>query len=301
MTHPVILTDRDRAILRLLSWTPATTVLLLRASSTFAGGPFPDERRLRERLQALAQAGFLRSWGAVPTGGGLQNYYKLTPAGFQALHGSDIELPPRAFLAEIAPSFFEHTLQLAEVIVETVRAAHMSHVVINRFHRENDLTFTVGDEQVQPDCFFGFTAGHKQFHCAFEIDLSTETVDSPSFKSIRRKLLTYDAYQTLLLAQWHENGKAWQRPRFRVAFFTRSIERAYHILAVAKRVAVFKSRRLIYAATLDSFLRATDPLRTPIFIDHYGHWHALVELHPSARATFEPVRLPSSVEQLLPL
>ena len=73
------------------------------------------------------------------------------------------------------------------------------------------------------------------------------------------------------------------------------------ILAVGAKISSNKTRRLVYAATIDSYLGAADPLRTPIFIDHHGHWHALVELHPSTRATFEPVRLPSSVEQLLPL
>src|SRR4029079_2991398 len=138
------------------------------------------ERRLRERMQALTRAELVRAWSSAHSGGGLQNYYKLTPAGFQALEGIDVPLPPKAFFAEISPALFEHTLRLAEVIVETVRRAHERPVVIHRFNRETDLTFEVGAGRVQPDCFFGFTAGEKRFHVAFEIDLSTETVDSPS-------------------------------------------------------------------------------------------------------------------------
>ncbi|MSR59512.1 MAG: hypothetical protein EXS05_18030 [Planctomycetaceae bacterium] len=226
MANNLILSERDRALLRLLSWTPATTTLLLKASSTFAGGPFLDERRLRERLQALAGVGFIRWWASAHAGGGLQNYYKLTPAGFQTLEGVDAVQPPKAFFAEISPSLFEHTMQLTEVIVATLRGCHEHHVAILRIHRENDLTFAVGDRMVQPDCFFRFASGGKNFSVAFEVDLSTESVDSPSFHSIRRKLQTYDAYQAMVLSQWVQYGKTWERPRFRVAFLTRSIDRA---------------------------------------------------------------------------
>src|SRR5712692_6528505 len=97
MSNRVILSPRDVSLLRLLSWTPATTALLVRASASFDGGPFIDERRLRERLQALGEAGVVRCWTRAQAGGGLQNYYKLTPLGFDMLSGSDAERPPRAF------------------------------------------------------------------------------------------------------------------------------------------------------------------------------------------------------------
>src|SRR4051794_3529708 len=100
MSTQVSLSPRDMSLLRLLSWTPATTPLLLRAASTFDGGPFVNERRLRERLQALAGAGFVRSWSTAHAGGGLQNYYKLTPTGFAVLGGGDSTRPPHAFFTE---------------------------------------------------------------------------------------------------------------------------------------------------------------------------------------------------------
>lgn len=301
MATRVSLSARDRSLLKLLSWTPATTTLLLRASVTFEGGPFHSERRLRERLQALAAAGFLRLWSTAHAGGGLENYYKLTIAGLQTLEGIDVPHPPKAFFAEISPALFEHTLRLAEVIVATVCRAHERRVVIHRFHRENDLTFEVGAERVQPDCFFGFTAGEKRFHVAFEIDLSTETIDSPSIRSLRRKLITYDAYQTTVLGQWREQGRAWERPRLRVVFLTRSIERAYHLLAVAGKIATNPTRRLVYAATLDSYLVEPDLLRAPIFLDHQGRWQALADPHPTSPVNRAPVRLPQPVEGALPL
>src|SRR4051794_27840438 len=119
MSNRVSLSPRDMSMLRLLSWTPATTALLSRASTTFEGGVFTDERRLRERLQALTKAGLVRSWSTAQSGGGLQNYYKLTPLGFDMLCGIDAPRPSRAFFAEVSPSFFVHTFRLAEVIVET--------------------------------------------------------------------------------------------------------------------------------------------------------------------------------------
>ena len=73
MSNRVSLSPRDTSLLRLLSWTPATTGLLLRASTSFEGDPFTDERRLRERLQALSEAGVVRYWTTAHAGGGLQN------------------------------------------------------------------------------------------------------------------------------------------------------------------------------------------------------------------------------------
>src|SRR5712691_8084594 len=99
MSTRISLSPRDISLLRLLSWTPATTALLLRASSTFDGGPFIDERRLRERLQAFCEAGAVRCWPMAQAGGGLQNYYKLTPLGFDMLCGSEAAHPSRAFFA----------------------------------------------------------------------------------------------------------------------------------------------------------------------------------------------------------
>src|SRR5437879_608537 len=106
MSSHVSLSPRDLSLLRLLGWTSATTALLLRASETFDGGKFTDERRLRERLQSLASAGMVRTWSTAQAGGGLQNYYKLTPLGFDLCCGADTRRPPRAFFAEVSPSVF---------------------------------------------------------------------------------------------------------------------------------------------------------------------------------------------------
>ncbi len=235
MSTRVNLSPRDMSLLRLLSWTPATTVLLLRASSAFDGGPFGDERRLRERLQSLCEAGAVRAWPMAQAGGGLQNYYKLTPLGFDMTCGAEALRPSRAFFAEVSPSLVVHTFRLAELIVETLRACSARRVTIARFIRENELKFRAGDRQVQPDCFFRLGVSGRLFNLAFEIDNSMASVDANATNSIRQKLTTYERYQELLLSQWLAGGKKWERPRFRVAFLTQSISRAYLILAARSR------------------------------------------------------------------
>lgn len=299
MSNRVTLSRRDLSLLRILSWTPATTALLHRASVTFDGEPFADERRLRERLQAFIEAGVARSWTTAHAGGGLQNYYKLTPLGFELLCSTEAAKPSRAFFTEVSPSLVLHTFRLAEVIVETVRACHARHVTIERFIRENELEFKAGDGCVQPDCFFGLTSEGRTFNLAFEIDNSTESNDSHAFNSIRRKLTIYHAYQEHLLSQWLAHGKKWQRPRFRVLFLTQSVARSYHILSLVAETARHRRRRLVYSATHAAYVTDHEPLLAPIFLDHAGCWQALVDLHPTAPFRKAPVRLTQPVACLL--
>ena len=299
MSNRVSLSPRDLSLLRLLSWTPATTALLLHASDAFDGGPFLDERRLRERLQALFEAGIVRFWSTAHAGGGLQNYYKLTPLGFDLSQGVSEQKPPRSFFNEVSPSLFEHTFRLAEVIVAIVRAAHFKHVMIDRFIRENERTFAVGESRVQPDCFLRLRASGRMFSLAFEIDNSTEPIDSNAVNSLRSKVTVYHAYQEQVLSQWLAAGKTWERPRLRVVFLTRSITRAYHILTLAAESTRNKSRRLVYATTHANFLTEGEPLHAPIFLDHFGGWQSLVDLHPTALFRKEPVRLGRFVESRL--
>ena len=297
----VSLSARDFSLLQLLSWTPATAVLLLRASPSFEGQAFHDERRLRERLQTLSSAGLVRSWSTAHAGGGLQKYYKVTPLGFERIYGVEAQKPPRAFFIEISPSLFAHTLNLAAVIVETMRAAHTGRVKVQRLFRENELTFSVGSDHVQPDCFVRFECGGKPFNVAFEIDQGTESLDSNAENSIRTKLRIYDAYQESVLKEWIASDKTWERPRFRLAFLTNSIDRAHHILATAARMTCNGKRRLALAATHDSFLAESDPLRSPIFLDHAGQWQSLVDLHPTSPHRKQPVRLKPLVVDSTPI
>src|SRR5690348_1110403 len=101
---------RDRDLLQLLDRTPATAALILKASATFAGETFRDERRERERLQQLAAAGLVRRFTLAQASGGAMNYYKLSAAGFAALHGPEPALPPPAYFAEVPLSRLQHTM-----------------------------------------------------------------------------------------------------------------------------------------------------------------------------------------------
>ena len=52
-----------------------------------------------------------------------------------------------------------------------------------------------------------------------------------------------------------------------------------------------RDRRLCNAATQDEFLAESDPVRSPLFLDHFGCWQALVNPHPTSRFNREPVRI----------
>ena len=145
------------------------------------------------------------------------------------------------------------------------------------------------------------TAAGRTFNTLFELDRSTESLESAAINSIRRKLLAYEAYQDYAWALWKQGGERGTRPYFRVAFLTKTVERAHHILSLARDCAANKDRRLCYAATLDSYLGEPRAVQSPIFLDHHGHWQALVNIHPSSQFYRQPVRLAPLVQHSLPL
>ena len=289
----IIISPRDESLLRLLSRTVLTKNLILKANALFAE-PFLNERRVRERLQALQAAGLLRGF-TTGAAGSLLHYYKLTPEGFCAskLTSEAAKQPSRSFFTEIAISRFQHTMAVAEVIVHSLVAAHEFRINVDSFHRENELVIQAGQQRQCPDCHFLFSSAGRAFHVLFEVDNSTESVDSFSHQSIKNKLLGYDGYQDGLLAGWAKSGRKFRRPAFRVIFLTRTQDRADHILSLAATLVRNKDRRLFYAATQDSFLSERDALRQPLFLDHSGAWQPLVNLHPTAPALRARARLKS--------
>ena len=114
MAQEVILSPRDLAILRLLDATPLTAAQIGKVSVTFDGGPFGDERRVRERMQTLKAAGFVRNWSVAIPGGGLMAYYRLSVDGHRLAFPKSTESPPRTSLAEIAPSRVRHTMTIMD-------------------------------------------------------------------------------------------------------------------------------------------------------------------------------------------
>lgn len=287
----LLLSERDRTLLHVLSHTPATTTLLARASETLSEEGFRDGDRLRERLRALAASGFVRVFAATRPGGGISNYYKLTPLGWESIHAGDPPPIPRAFFAECSPSRFSHTFALAEVIVHTLVVCHQQRVHVARFHRENELTITGGHLSVQPDCVWQFSTGGRFFNIAFELDMGTEPIQSHRERSIRTKILAYEAHQDAALATWKASGEVGIRPAFRVAFLTRTVERAYHILSLATELARNPKRRLVYAITQDAYLVENNAVCVPLFLCHRGTWQPLVNLHPTSDSMRSPVRI----------
>lgn len=290
------LAPRDQAILQLLDRTAATTSHILRASISFPQGPFRDERRVRERLQALARLKLVRSFSLAVSGGGLANYYRLTPEGYRLVHGVEVPLPHRSMFSELPLSRLLHTLELADVLVHLFAAAHVSRVRVANFHRENELILEVGAHRVVPDCHVQLEASRRIFNLLLELDRGTESVESTAANSIRTKLLAYEAYQDHVWNIWKRGGERGPRPYFRVIFLTPSSERAYHILAHAKTCARNPDRRLCYAASRDEFLASHIPLQAPLFLDHLGTWQSLVNLHPSAPFGRAPVRIAPLVQ-----
>jgi hypothetical protein len=293
------LVPRDQAILVFLDRTPATAAHILAVSSTLPDGPFRDERRVRERMQALARMKVLRSYSLAVSGGGLANYYRLTSEGYRMVHGAEVPLPHRSTFAELPPSRLMHTLALADVIVRAIVAAHATRVRVTNFHRENELVLEAGVHRVSPDCHMQFAASGRTFNVLVELDRSMEPVDSTASNSIRTKLLAYEAYQDYVWGIWKSGGERGQRPYFRVAFLTLGIERAHHILGLARDCAKNPDRRLCYATTLDEFLASDVPLHAPVFLDHDGRWQALINLHPSSPFSRAPVRIAPIVPRSL--
>lgn len=291
MSQVVILSKRDTALLALLEMTPLTVSLIRKASITLGDEPFRDERRVRERMQALSDAGLVKYWPAASAGGGMMHYYRLTVAGFRSLHPDHEDAPARPLVSEIAPSRFHHAFATADIIVHTLVAAHAAHVRVAKFHGDGKLTLEAGEYRQQPDCHFQFQSGGKTFNVLFEIDNATEPLDSLREQSIRTKLLGYECYQDAVVNGWRSHGSHGPRPLFRTVILTKGAERASHILWLARACSRNPNRRLCYAGTQDAFLAEPLAVTAPILNDHHGDWQSLVNLHSTSRFLREPIRL----------
>jgi hypothetical protein len=295
MAQGIILSQRDLALLRLLDVTPATAAHIRKASVTFGGQPFRDERRVRERLQALGDAGLVKSWPAAVPGGGLKAYYRLTLEGHRSAFPDATEAPPRTSLQEIAPSRLRHFMVTADVIVHSLVACHERGVRVLQSLGDSRLTLQVGEYRQQPDFHLQLGYTGRTFNLVFEVDNATEPLDSHREQSIRTKILGYEAYQDWVLRLWKESGREGTRPSFRVVFLTTGAERANHILWLARELTRNKDRRLVYATTQDVYLGEPQVVTQPILNDHHGHWQPLVNAQPSSRFLREPIQLQQPV------
>jgi hypothetical protein len=290
--HGIRLTERDRDVLRLLDRTPATAPLILKASGCFCD-PFEGLRRVRERMQALAAGGWVRSSPLATLSRHAANWYRLTPDGYRRLHGKDAVLPHRSFFMPMPPSRQVHALWLAEVIVQTMVAAERSLVTIQEYRRENSVILSLGNETLKPDgCMQLSTADGRQFNFFIELDNGTEPITSPRQRqSLERKIRFYERLQDTVLIKWKGSLRGRHQPRYRVLFFTRSIDRQKHLLWTAKQLARNPDRRLCLGISLSEYLDSPNSLRAPIAIDHHGHWTAMVAEAYESRFRREPINL----------
>ncbi len=291
MSQGVALSPRDLAMLRLLDLTPATAVQIRKASVTFGDEPFKDERRVRERLQSLGDAGLVRSFPAAISGGGTMSYYRLTNEGYRVAIPESIDEPPRRSINEIAPSRLRHAMVTADAIVHTLVACHERGVRVQRTLGDGRLTLSIGEHRQQPDFHMQLAFAGRTSNLVFEIDNATEPLDSHREQSIRTKILGYETYQDWVLRSWKDSGEQGPRPSFRVVFLTTGTGRANHILWLAHELARNRDRRLVYATTQDVFLSEPHASTAPILNDHHGDWQALVDPQPTSKFHRDPVRL----------
>lgn len=283
MTNYSFTTSRDIELLTALGMGPLTTTQLLKLSPTFTAGPFRSPRTLLDRLHRLAAGGFIRRFPlaiAAARGGGLPNYFKLTPAGLRLLYGEEAKPPSKQFFAPVAVARHHHTHSLSEFLVRTAVAAQRYDFRLYDVHPENTLVLDVNGERLIPDNRFDLVGGKARYRFLIEQDCSTETIHSAKHDdTIHRKLRLHDAYQ---------DGSG---ERHRVVFVTtRSRSRLTNILAAAAAVVRNPQRTLFLGVYLPDYLAADDAVGEPLFFDHRGRRHALLP-----GVANDPVRSPDSL------
>ena len=145
-TKPLrLLTERDREILAAIDLVPLTVVQLRKLSETFSR-PFTSERRLRERIRQLHEAGWLNRWPYATAGTGAPHFHKLTKLGFALLHGEDALPPTKRAFEPVGLLKQAHTLALADFLVHTFVAAHRLGCRVANVHRENTLKIQAVDD-----------------------------------------------------------------------------------------------------------------------------------------------------------
>ncbi len=266
---PILFTPRDREVLVVLDRTPLTAHQLLLLSETFSL-PFTSERKVRARLQLLADRGWVCRWPLAIAGRGMPNYYTLSRLGYRLLHGPDEQPASKRSFTQVGIARQHHTHSLAAFLVHTLVAAHRLGLPVSRFFGENALRLTIAEDCLYPDTTLALRVPKPEELLYYvEIDNSSERVQSGTLSdSWDRKIRLYEALQDA-------TGR-----RFRVLVIaTRSHERVEHILqraSVHARTSLGRPRRLFYGTTLERYLREPQPLTSPCFHDHDGHASPLI-------------------------
>jgi hypothetical protein len=269
---PTLLTARDIDILQALDRCRLTARQLLKLSATFAY-PFTSERKVRDRMQILAESGRVNRWTYVAIAGRANPlYYGLTRHGHRLLYGADAVPPAKRAFAPIGIAHQQHSYALAEFVTHTLTSAHASGICMSGYCPENTVCLTAAGDSVYPDAAWQFTVAEDQeFSFFLELDNGTERVRSEKdIESWERKIRTYEAFQD-------KTAK-----RFRVLVVaTRSKVRVEHILRTAAQLAKNPDRSLFYGTTLAAYLAERHAVTARCFRDHRGQAAALVPLHRS--------------------
>lgn len=278
----IIYTARDQQIHEALTLTPLDTQQLLKLSETFMQ-PFSSARKLRERMQEHAGAGWVRTFAYATTTVGAVNYYKLTPAGYRMLHGPEAVLPKESAFRDVSPALQRHTRHLADIIVHTIYHAHVGGIRIHNQIGENRLTLALGDRQQKPDYSFRLAAGGEVFTYYDELDESTEPIASTKQReSLEAKIRFHEDYQ----------NATGERYRVRV-IFSKATARFTQFLALARQHAT-RQRMIFLAMLLDDYMKHGSPLTSPMFVDHRNRLQSLV---PAAAPPYQN-RLPTFPEMM---
>jgi hypothetical protein len=265
MASATLITPRDLDLLDALDRCPLTARQLLKLSATFVQ-PFTQERKVRARLQVLAESGRVKAFPYAVAGRGQPSYYTLTRQGFRMLHGTDVEPPGKRPFGPVAIAHQQHTFALAEFLVHLAVAAHRAGMRLTNFARENEVCLSSGDDRIYPDAPFSLEGQGPPLHFNLELDNGTERIRSPKeIASWEKKIRVYEAVQDRSAS------------RFRVlAVSARRHGRIPHILGAAATLARDPRRSLVYGVALADFLALEEPLTTPCFLDHRGRSVSLV-------------------------
>ena len=231
----------------------------------------------------MASAGWVRVLQYASTSHGVENYYKLTTAGYRLLNGPKTPLPSRGFFRPVSLGLQEHTRALSDFIVHMLVSAHDAGIALLSFCRENDLRLTIGEERLLPDNAFqlGTEAG-ETFNFFVELDNGTEPVSSRKEReSWQQKISFYDRFQDQCSY------------RFRVLIVcTRNRQRSNHIMQAAAQMLRNPQRRLFYAASLPRVLSTDNLVTEACFQDHLGKSQSLIpKPFPAAAASVAAQKL----------
>lgn len=257
--RPVVLTDRDRGLLRAVREYGVLSTDHLRALC------FPSASRARKRLRRLWQHGFLRRHlRPVRMGDGSAAFlYTLGRAAGPVANEMSADQPARPTTRRV--SLGEHALRITDFRVAlTVAARQRSALRLKRWQRSGAVRFTPVSPgadgrpaTIIPDAFFTLSADGREYHYCLEVDRGT--VD---LRRLREKFAAY-------LNLWQSRAASAQLGifSFRILYATTTEKRLAHMLETLASLRSAQPRLDLIALTCFSRYSLAEPERllAPIF------------------------------------